>query len=281
MAGVVQAPAEEAPQYGLIASAQAPPPGEDPATWARGFSWRPETCGGYSVISQCSTAEIDPPEPGPGLVEYTPWAVIVQDACSTLSGRADVEGKLRRAVLGRQSHAVARELWEGALTEADDLGNAYLTEADSSDRPLNVLAGGTALKPAVAVGLLEEALGDCLHGSRGMIHTPLSVAEQFPGLTQSGARWVTRAGNLMVADAGYSGTAPAEATPADEDSTRWVIATGPVTVRLHPEITVLPTDDSSGGVRISDNRRLYRAERLVAATYDPCCRVAVHVDLTA
>lgn len=282
MAAVVAAPQYDPPQYGLLASAAAPPPGEDPRAWTRSITWRPETCGGYGQISQCSAADLDPPDPGPGAPAYEPWAVVVQDRCTTMSGRDDVEGRLRRRLQAVESYAIARELWDGALTQADDLDNPYLTEAGSEDRPLTVLNGGTAVKLSVAAGLLEEALGDCLHGARGMIHAPRSVALNYPGVERTGATWVTRNGNLLVGDAGYPGSAPDhEDAAAPGDTQRWIAATGLVTVRRHPEITVLPGDDTTGGVRTADNTRLYRAERLVAATYDPCCRLFVLVDLTA
>lgn len=281
MAGVVQPPQVEAPQFGLVASALNPPPGETPDTWARGFTWQPETCGGYSVISQCSDTELDVPGQGPGNPTYEPWAVVVSDSCSTMSGADGMPDRVRRQLIARESHAIARELWDGALTQADDLGNPWLTEPDTADRPVTVLAGGAAVKPAVAQGLIEEALGDCLHGARGMLHVPRAAAGMFAVQEKVGTSFYTRAGNLLVADAGYPGTNPDGETPASESSTRWVAATGLVTVRRHPEITILPGDDATGGVRTSDNRRLYTAERLVAATYDPCCRLFVLVDLTA
>lgn len=281
LAGIVSPPQVEAPQYGLVASALSPPPGENPGDWARGFSWQPETCGGYSVISQCSDTVLDVPGVGPGNPSYEPWAVVVSDSCSTMSGQDGMPDRVRRQLIARESHALARELWDGALTQADDLGNPYLTEPDTADRPVTVLAGGSAVKLSVAQGLLEEALGDCLHGARGMIHAPRSVAGRLTVQEKVGTSLFTRAGNLIVADAGYPGTAPTGGTPASESSTRWMAATGMVTVRRHPDITILPGDDATGGVRISDNRRLYTAERLVAATYDPCCRLFVLVDLTA
>lgn len=281
LAGIVFPPQAEPPQYGLVASALGPAPGETPDDWARGFSWKPETCGGYSVISQCSDTVLDVPGPGPGTPHYEPWAVVVEDSCSTLSGADGMPDRLRRQVLARESHALARELWDGALTQADDLGNPYLTEADSAARPLTVLAGGAAVKLSVAQGLLEEALGDCLHGARGMIHAPRSVAAALAVQEKVGTSLFTRSGNVVVPDSGYPGTAPSGGTAAAESSTRWMAATGLVTVRRHPEIAILPGDDATGGVRISDNRRLYTAQRLVAATYDPCCRLFVLVDLTA
>jgi hypothetical protein len=92
-------------------------------------------------------------------------------------------------------------------------------------------------------------------------------------------------GTIIVAGAGYPGTGPAGAghqTP--ETNRQWAFGTGIVDIRLggvrtYPDADTMARDVGDGMTR-NTNLVEYRAERYGAAVFDPCCVVAVYVDLT-
>jgi hypothetical protein len=92
-------------------------------------------------------------------------------------------------------------------------------------------------------------------------------------------------GTLIIAGAGYPGTGPATAghmTP--ETNHVWAFGTSVVNYRLgkirtYPDSETMGRDLSEGTNRQS-NTVEYRAERKAAAVFDPCCVVAVYIDLT-
>jgi CBS domain-containing protein len=284
---LVTAPLAQPARMGLVVSA-APAPADEGNDWVRGLSYQPETCGGYTTVGACTNTDrgrVQREDPTP--VDYVPWVVEVSDACTTMGGPAD-EARLRRRLEQRTSYAIARELWTGEQAADDGSPNLSLAGAPTSDAPVTVLNDGTALSPKRAVGVMLQALGDCLHGQRGMIHVP-SLAAPFIPAERSGQLLTDKAtDHLIVVDAGYpvgAGTQPDVVTdPAlgdpDADAGQvWIYGTPMVVVRQGP-VTIEGVTDATA-VTTTTNLRERRAWRPVAATFDPCCRLAVLVDLTA
>lgn len=91
-----------------------------------------------------------------------------------------------------------------------------------------------AVDPDVAIGLLEEWLGDVV-GAQGVIHVPrLAIGSLGKHVSASGTRQVTKLGCPVAFGTGYRNVAPAAladgepSTPAAGEV--WVYATGPVQV---------------------------------------------------
>ena len=122
---------------------------------------------------------------------------------------------------------------------------------------------------------LDDALGDCLKGARGMLHvTPRLLAQQVAAFAvqKAGNLWVTPMGNIVVADAGYPGTAPSgQETSAGNE---WAFATGMVDIRLGEVFVTAPAD----GFHHRSNTNELRASRLAAVAVDPCCLLAIQVN---
>ncbi len=179
------------------------------------------------------------------------------------------------------SAAVARELWTGEGTQARpylipralggttsaDHTNAYLADGDSA-----TVVGGGPYAPAEALALLDGFAHRALQGTRTpVLHcTPevLAMAAQYLTVTGSTVRTIN--GSVVVADAGYPGTGPADATG------QWAYATGPVGVRLSPINTeTAPT----ATVEHQYNRRTVWADRTFQVGFDAGCHLAIRVDL--
>lgn len=279
---LVTAPRAEAARMGLVVSAASPPQGEGD-DWVRGLTYQPETCGGYTTVGACTNADrgaVIREVPTP--VDYVPWAVEASDACTTMGGEAD-EARLRRRLDQRTSYALARELWLGEQAAADASPNLAFVKPTSAAAPMTILAAGAALNMRRAIGELEAGLAGCLHGQRGMIHVPSLAGSAVGGFVErTGQLLTTKVGDhLVVVDAGYptgAGSQPNGQT--DPAAGRvWLFATPVVVVRRGPVVIEGATD--AAAVNISTNLRSRRAWRPVAATHDPCCRLAVQVDLAA
>lgn len=275
---VVTAPPATPPTQGLVVSAASPPAGEGDA-WLRGLSYRPESCAGYRLLGACDTTDPGAAVPGDvSVVDYLPPTVEVLRTCTTMQGAAETD-EVRRQLAALAPYAIAHELWTGELATVESWPNLFLAAADSAAAPLTVVGGGAALAPALALGLVLEALGVCGHGQRGMIHVPRRAAVAWHNdVDRTGNIATVRStDDLFVVDAGYPGTEPdGEAAPSATEA--WIYATLMVTVRQGPDW--VPADGAET-VRTSVNRRILRGQRPFAATFDPCCRIAALVDLTA
>jgi hypothetical protein len=266
---VVAAPRATIPPHSLIRAAVTNLDGEP--GWERGLTYAPETPGGYRALAACTAAEFDDLEataPTP-VVDYEPWELHVEHPCHTTFGldRPYLEEQLGRALDATESYAIARELWNGDLTRgSDDADGEPLPNLSLVDGP-TVLNGGAPVRPRLALGLLEKAVGDALRGSIAYLHTD-RVVQQFLGhdLTRDGNLITTRVGNLVVADAGYPGTGPGGVTPAD--GVGWLYGTGPVVVRRS---TVFPAFPDAQTIDTRNN----------SITLDRAAHFAVAVDLTA
>ncbi len=263
-------------KHGLVLSAVA---ATDPTRWELGFTVCPENCVEVGLWDpDCDTwPEGEPPSKSAApenLDCYDTDPFIVESAfeCSAVGfSTQDYAGRARRQLDAASSKALEYELWTGTLKP----DNAHLTAG------AEVLAGGAPLDPVTALATLSQALSDCAHGGRGMIHAPTLIADAWfadSAVETDGQRIVTpNRGDIVVAGTGYPGLGPDNATP--ETGTMWVYATGPVQYRLG-DITVYP-DTLTEATDYRHNRIEYRAERFAAANFDPCCHFGVLVDVSA
>lgn len=264
----VQPVPAQRPSGGLVASALTP---TDESRWQDGIAWRPERCFTAAGFDPCGTDfEEDPPgAANPGVVYYRPVAFRITDECGTI-GRFDPT-RARRQAEAATSFMVARELQTGALSQA----NPYATpESGGVANVVNArLASPDAtVEPGVwssdnGVSRLEELARREGLGQDVFVHIPVSVLPLVETVTE-GRLLKTKTGATIVADPGYGNVGP-DGTPAVGGV--WAYATGPVQVRLGEIVTYEDIDHRR-------NVRYARAERLFAATFDPCIHYALVID---
>jgi hypothetical protein len=284
----VQAPPARPPLYGLLAAA---PTVDDPELrdLAGGWKFQPEGCGlGGIDLPTCegNVGAMDPSD-GPAQVEGMPVWVWEGDECSTFGfGARDWMGRARRALAATESFRIARELWDGDLAAAEvaedpTFPNRWLASpgADSD----TVTSGASDVKAALAC--VEQALGEALRGQRGMVHVTPQVLTHLAGAqlgTQNGGVWTTPMGNVIVADAGYTGAGPGGA--AADGTGQWIYGTPMLQVRLGP-VEVIPgnIDNATEMARAldrGDNTVLVYAGRLAGIQWaNECAHIAAQVDV--
>lgn len=278
MRTVVAAPRATVPVHSLIRAAVTNLDNEP--GWERGLTYAPETPGGYRAWTRCSqeTYEdglVDGPTP---IVDYEPYELQFQHPCHSTFAynrqqRAEVLG---RAVDATESFAIARELWTGTLTRAaHDAGDTAQANLSLVDGP-EVLNGGTPVKVHRALGMIEQAAGEALRGQQAYVHLSRETLALFGYLQASGSLITSYSGNLLVADAGYPGTAPVG--EADADGIAWIYGTGQVVVRRTPLFAAGPDEEL---IDAATNTLTLYGSKVVAGTFDLAAHFAVAVDLNA
>jgi hypothetical protein len=278
--------AVEAPQLtpgrrGLIASAVEVTEPSD--RWVNGFAFDPEVCEeALALPIFCDPFGDATKDAGdnPAIVEYDPFALLGWDECSTLDRRRDREGRARRHLLANESDGIERELWDGAIARAEGLPNAFLASSAATD-----LGSAGAI---TALAALEQALADCLHGQRGMIHATVTTTTVWNALgllrVDSGLL-LTAMDTIVVPGSGYSGSTPAPGgtgadpddptPPADIKAAAFAYATGMVYLRRGP---IAPVGDQRSQIDRSVNLQTVFVERPVAAVWNGCCHFGIEVD---
>lgn len=201
-------------------------------------------------------------DPGPQ-AQFDPFVCYLPVTCSTLSYPYIREWS-ETVLEATYSFAVER-----ALVGLDAAGLG--PNPSLGDGNVNVLAGGSAKAPIVALSYLENAIG--LTARQGMIHaTPATIAQLNTDTFLDPAQLLTTNGNRVVSGGGYIGaTANGLTVGAGED---WMFASGPVEVRISP----LVITDLRESLDRSDNVLTFRAERWVLVTWDTSLQAAVKVD---
>jgi hypothetical protein len=273
---VVAAPQATAPVHSLVRSAITNVDNEP--GWERGLAYAPETPGGYVSWMRCTTETFENLVEKTPVVEYEPIEFQFVHPCHSRFGLTEpqIDEELRRAVDATESFAIARELWQGDLTRAAvDAGDADAANLSLVDGP-TVLNGGTPVKVHRALGMIEQALGEALRGQRAYVHLSRETLSLFGYLQAAGNLLTSWSGNLIVADAGYPGTAPIG--EADADGIAWIYGTGPVVVRRS---ALFADGDEVASLDTATNTYTRRASKIAAATFDRAAHFAVPVDLNA
>lgn len=273
----------DGPRYGIIPVLGFTTP--SPARMVAGVEFQPEGCdplGADSVVCTSSTAAMAETATRPERHTDTPVWHWAEDSCSTFGfWSRDWEGRVRRALDAHLSYSVAAELWDGAVTGADSLGNPVLAGAAAdvdrvSSAPMGV---------GKALGCLEAALAVGLRGGEGLIHyTPQALAHlaELQTVRWDGTAWRSPMGHRVIADAGYSGNGPGPTAAGDS---QWAFAT-PMLDLYADEVQLIPGNPTdreamaNGAVDISVNDVTVRAGRLVLVRWaNDCVLAAAELDL--
>lgn len=241
--------------FNLLASAERP----QDSGWQNGITWRSELCADYQGIPYCGEPSGEAPEGNDAIEHAMPVVLRTSDTCTTLSAR-DSQGRAERRADAITSYVVARELWTGEISRADQF---VWSVSDETPQANNHLMDGTAsvvvLSAATLIGKiaeLEEAARSALLGQRVLIHAPLSVVSQLPDLHRVGNELRTNGGTVVVGDAGYTGQGPYTAGTAEEQSVSLTGAPtgGEFTLTFDGETTVpLPFNATAGNMEVSLN----------------------------
>lgn len=271
----IDAPAVGRPVVNLLAAANTPQ-GET-VRWEEGTEYESAACASVLLRDACDPSltavvragvDADDAE-GRRVRAVAVYAEVMVD-CIALPGALDDYRELARIGLDAElPRAVEHELWTGAMARQGAYDTRYLIDADR----VTVLNGGTAVKPAAALGLLEDALGD-VYSPAGIIHCNRHAQVYLPNVTRNGRVLETRVGNRVVPGVGYPGLGPGSGEDADGvapgANEEWVYATPMVTVRVGtPEIPERPTIDRD------TNRAQIRARVPFEVSWDGCGAFAI------
>ncbi len=135
-----------------------------------------------------------------------------------------------------------------------------------------------SVSPRVGLSYLENAIGERT-GRQTMLHaTPGIVAAWGAG---GGIKLIngvlrTTSGTPVVDGSGYIGAHPlgGGGLPGPTDTKEWAFATGPIEVRIEPEIRRRLVES----VEQRTNCVVVRAERYILAEWDKALQVGVYID---
>lgn len=278
----VDAPARRGPMYSLLLAAPTPTVVDDDV-WA-GWQFTPEALaftGAGRLPTNCigDTTADTVPATRPAVVDGDPFLVYATDQCSSLGWQAaDYMGRARRALELIQSAQIAEELWDGSLSGT--LSNTPLTSL-SSDQ---MTTSAVSIRDAFA--LIEQGIARQGRGQQGMIHmTPQLLAHAHAEylIDKVGNLWMSPMGNIVVADAGYSGNGPFMTA---NSTSQWIYGTSVIEVLLGP-IEFLPAaalgDNSTAfmweALDRTTNKVVVTAERLAGYRWDESIHVAAQVNV--
>lgn len=265
------------PMHGLQASATEV---STPTRWENGATFCPENCVeafGYDPDLCTAWPDQNQPKPEKSVAErplncYDVLPYVLESAfgCDASGFRVlDFAGRARRQLEASTSKGMERELWTATIKPSNP----------SLDNGATILGGGTAVSVLRGIAMLGQALSDCAHGGRGMIHAPTFIADLLLGKSTlfkvEGNRIVSsNRGDVLVSGTGYPGTGEDGAAVAAGSA--WVYATGPVQYRIG-EVIVFP-DTIGEAVDRKRNNVEYRAERFAMTNFDTCCHFGVLID---
>lgn len=249
--------------YGLF-SVLTPRVSADEHWQADGIEWEPLGCEPASGIGQpCDDDVIGIPKNldsaggAGGVAEATPFTVYGSYNCSPVGHPIQyAQDRATEHLLAREEARVEQALWTG------DLGNTGFASG-------SVNAGSGAASSLVrALAQLEQWLA-VNYGSQGVIHLTREaalLAAEDRGLMVKGNSLVTRLGTPVVAGAGYPGTGPTGAEPADGET--YIYAT-PALAGYRSEVFPGTVPVEAGLDRATNDLHAI-AERTYVIGYDPC-----------
>lgn len=241
--------------------------------WVGGFRYAPEqVCFKGDAQDPCSPNMVIPPNPA--IVSAMPVELWAGDRCTTTGWAArDFKGRATRGLLAVESKQLAKELWEGTQAQASGWPNRYL----ASGNAILMSAGPMGVKDALAA--VEQGIAAFGNGQRGMVHCTRQMAIELSELGSTfrtaNNQILTYVGTVIVPDAGYTGTGPADQPVAA--GSQWIYGTLMVTVRRGP-ITVTPDTFAEATVR-GTNLIEWRATRPAATSFPGCVHVACEVNV--
>jgi len=245
----------------------------------------------------------------PDEIVFVPYWVEAQWTCQTRDPEIGRWPQRAQENLVRvQTKQVELETWTGRQMANHPTGQnnqSFVKDAFSVLNPGGA-SSPTPVSPRKALALLQQGLAICGTGSRGMIHGTAYLIEWLANenrFTNEGTRLSTwTRGTWVVSGAGYPGTGPL-ITPEEyrtpgqgalTNNMQWMYATGIANYRLG-SIKTYPSDEASeraigqameprpspGVAHGFNNEVSFQAERAAAVVWDPCCTLAVLVDVCA
>lgn len=234
------------------------------------FTFLPERCadGGRLAIDCLGDTAQMALSGNPAKIDGEGFVVYTGDTCSTIGARGvDLEDRARRHIEIVQSFQIAAELWDG------DLNLDATSLADVSADTLT----GAATTPVDALGMVDWGIGRATMGQQGMVHmTPQILVDLVTNgtLHLEGGLWLTPMGNIVIADAGYSGDGP---NGEIAGATQWIYGTTMIYLRLG-EIDFV-SNKPSEIIDRSVNTIEYWVWRAAAWEWDECAHVAAQVNV--
>jgi hypothetical protein len=281
MAAVIQAPPAIPPRLSLLDAADLP---NDPLeAWANpNVQLQRRSCTGSSAFTfdPCSADQSKPAGERTEITELQPFGIGYVFECSSLGGWTPADYRTR-----------AREefdAWEPKLIERQVQNASAVTSNLDLEAAETVFAN--ALDPVPALGCLLQALRDCGHGGTGMIHATSRLVNVWKtnGNVDRANRWkgdlvYTVTDDIVVPGSGYDGSAPDG--KAEAPNVEWAYATRIVQIRrtpaaFFPDAGLSEQEWMRQALGRTVNTIRVQVERAVLATWDPCCVIAVPVNLT-
>lgn len=308
----IKRPSVEPPLHGLLDVAYIPDLSDLPESerdrWQGGISFAPSHTTCNDRVTPWRGWTDDPQDKaGPGVNppygSYHSFVLTYSTHCMVNPSQIDDQVEAaKNALSAGTAQAVESILWgpngDGPLADlfSEDGGNFSLSgstplvtgyDADSCNGILNRNSVGsdiTPLTPKQALLALTQALGNCGLGSRGIIHAPVYLAEDWASerlvrladQDDVSSPLITNVrGDYVAGGSGYSGVGPAAHPLHDPaDGHAWAYASGPIGILL--------SDPREQETTLIDNRNnLHKiiVERTVAIAADTSCLFAVYVDV--
>lgn len=282
-------------RFGLLSAVDQP---VTPERWRMGLIRQSPVCDGAASASgflPCAPTggpELVPTVTGSPNVAATSFRVYAWAPCAPVGYGNDLEGLKARtmaALTNGEGRVLERVFWTGQLDYSPDAVVYPHLAADTAvsgapqgaaeillQPPASTPAGSAAIDPVIALGELEEELGEC-YGGEGVLHVPrrsLAHLDHLGVVRQVGQQLRTLSGNVVV---GYSGgTYPGPDGTEPAAGTAWWYGTGALQVYRGPVQDLGPTPGEFIGR--TDNSTVYIVARDYLVTFD-CCLVAVHATL--
>lgn len=285
------------PRYSLLAVAPMRPATGDDVRWEiHGTRWTPEhpavqARSGSAQIrenGQIVTLGIGTAVGNPARADARPFIVWAEELWGA-AGMPDpanyerLKGRAIRQLEATQSFHIAEELERGALTTlSPDSSNHFLAET-----ALATTVTAAAVAADVALAAAEYAYMRASKGQRGMVYCTVDQLDHLAtngSIRREGNVWLTPMDNLVAADAGFLGSAPASTSRANGSSYLYVAPI--VAYRLGEIITPATTHEAMEGSDrgINDLRVIaYRAVQLewdVEASPAPVFAAQTTVDVS-
>lgn len=244
------------PVINLVTSARNPDPVDpqtgDPVKWQLGFAFEPLPNQDPALFDLgCAGGDAHDERDAAPTVETVPWYAEVEDDCSTLGFAA--HDFVRRALAGLAAatpKAVEKEFWAGTLATANSWPNLFLAmpavahRADGFGPIIINPTPGTAVSLVEGMALLEDAIGGCGAGARGMIHAAPKATPNFLGVRREGNLLLTMRDTIVCSGSGYSGVGPDGASGATPTATTtWLYGTGIPMVLLDSPVVLPPGNE--------------------------------------
>lgn len=292
---VVEAVPARGPTAGIsLGETSLPGPVGEKDRWINGVKWRPYTDGGVGgAYDPCNAGTLTATTLA-GAQTAEAFAIWEAESCSVFGEERFIAAERAQALLeATTSKRIAAELWKGTIAQAQGWSNRRINNPSAVGN-LGKINGAAAVNRVAAFAALEQAIGEQGSGATYYIHCTRRTASFWVSdhlIRRVGNRLVSELGTVIVADAGYDGSASNGSVVAAGTSA-WAYATGPIRLwvsdietQTSNQVTPVGLPDISGdgiaaGLNRDTNLITVRAYRYAVAVFDSPVHVGVLVDHT-